>query len=334
MKPSWSKTATVLSLVTLLLLGGKTVSAQAQGSDPLRVVLPHKVLFDIALPFYVAKDKGFYDKAGIRVNPIFARGGGDQVQIMVAGDADIATGVGLLATVSALEKGAPLKIISAEARGLGDIFWYVKADSAIKKVEDLAGKKIGYSNPGSSSHMATLVLSDWLKSKKLKEPEPTAVGSPPEQFTAVMTGQVDAGWSTPPFFLDEVEKKNIRIVFGGNEIPGLSDLTLRVNFARTDLLKARPDAVRGFLRATQEAIRFIFAQQDEAAKIWIKNAEIKESLPLVKEAWKFYSAQAMALSPLVGVDQSLADAVKFKFLKTPYGREDFNRGTDLSFLPK
>lgn len=334
MKPSSSKTVLLLLVVTILSLEGKTVSVQAQGNDPIRIVLPHRVLFDIALPFYVAQEKGFYDKAGIRVSPIFARGGGDQVQIMVAGDADIAVGVGLLATVSALEKGAPLKIVSAEARGLGDIFWHVKADSPVKKIDDLAGRKIGYSNPGASSHMATLVLADWLKSKKLKAPEPTPAGSPPEQFTAVMTGQIDAGWSTPPFFLGEIEKKNIRMLFGGNEIPGLPDLTLRVNLARGDLLKARPDALRGFLRATQEAINFIFAQPDEATKIWIKGAELKESPSLVKEAWKFYSVQSMALTPLAGIERSLEDAVKFKFLKKPFSRDDFNRGTDLSFVPK
>jgi NitT/TauT family transport system substrate-binding protein len=334
MRAAWHKTVPILIFGAICVFGGRTLPVQAQGNDPIRVVLPHNVLFDIALPFYVATDKGFYDKAGIRVNPIFARGGGDQVQIMVAGDADIATGVGLLATISALEKGAPLKIVSAEARGLSDVFWYAKADSPIKRIEDLAGKKIGFSNPGSSSHMATLVLAEWFKSKKLKEPEPTAAGSPPEQFTAVMTGQIDAGWSTPPFFLDEIEKKNIRLIFGGNEIPGLSELTLRVNFGRTEFIKARPDAMRGFLRATQDAIKFIFTQQEEAAKIWIKNAELKESPALVKQAWKFYSAEGMALSPLAGVDQSLADAVKFKFLKKPFSREDFNRGTDLSFLPK
>ncbi len=334
MKRSWNKAVMVLSVIGILSLGVADRSVEAQSNDPIRVVLPHRVLFDIALPFYVAREKGFFDKAGIRVTPLFARGGGDQVQIMVAGDADIAVGVGLLATVSALEKGAPLKIISAEMRGLSDVFWHVKADSPLKKIDDLAGKKIGYSNPGSSSHMATLVFSDWLKSKKLKEPEPTAAGSPPEQFTAVMTGQIDAGWSTPPFFLDEIEKKSIRMLFGGNDIPGLSDLTLRVNLARSELLKNRPDAVRGYLRATQEAIRFIFAQPDEAAKIWIKDAELKESPALVKEAWKFYSAQAMVLSPLVGVERSLDDAVKFKFLKKPFSREDFNRGTDLSLLPK
>jgi NitT/TauT family transport system substrate-binding protein len=332
-KSCWRTAAIALSFLSILLAGGPA-PLRAQGGEPLRVVLPHRVLFDISLPFYVAQEKGFFEKAGIRVSPIFARGGGDQVQIMVAGDADLAIGVGLLATLSALEKGAPLKIVSAEAKGVGDIFWYTKGDSPVKKLEDLAGKKIGFSNPGSSTHMAALVLAEWFKSKKLQEPQPTPVGSPPEQFTAVMTGQIDAGWSTPPFFFEEIEKKNIRTILGGNDIPGLSELTLRVNIARGDLLKARPDALRGYLRAIQEATKFIFAQQDEAAKIWIDNAKLKASPSLVKEAWKFYSAESMALSPIVGVERSLADAVKFKFVKKPFTRGQFERATDLSFVPK
>ncbi|HWP56733.1 MAG TPA: ABC transporter substrate-binding protein [Candidatus Acidoferrales bacterium] len=330
----WGSRAFRVAVVLFSFVFSQHNSAQAQGAEPLRVVLPHRVLFDISLPFYVAQQKGFFDKVGLQVKPIFARGGGDQVQIMVAGDADLAIGVGLLATLSALEKGAPLKIVSAEAKGLGDIFWYVKGDSAIKRIEDLAGRKIGFSNPGASSHMATLVLAEWFKSKKLKEPEPTAVGSPPEQFTAVMTGQIDAGWSTPPFFFEEIEKKNIRMLFGGNEIPGLSEITLRVNVARSELLKARPQALREYLRAIQEATKFIFGQQEEAAKIWIANAKLKESLSTVKEAWKFYTPESMALAPIVGIERSLADAVKFKFVKKPFTREDFDRATDLSLVPK
>jgi NitT/TauT family transport system substrate-binding protein len=333
-KRSWHKITLILFFVAILILGDRVISVQAQSSEPIRVVLPHRVLFDIALPFYVAGEKGLYDKAGLKVNPIFARGGGDQVQMMVAGEADMAVGVGLLASVSALEKGAPLKIVSAEMRGMSDIFWYVKGDSPINKIEHLAGKKIGFSNPGASSHMATLVFADWLKSQNLKPAEPTAAGSPPEQFTAVMTGQIDAGWSTPPFFLEDIEKKNIRMLFGGNVIPGLSALTLRVNLARNELIKTRPEAVRGFLWATQEAIKFIFAQQEEAAAIWIKGAQLKENPSLVREAWRYYRPEGMVLSPIVGVDQSLADAVKFKFLKKGFSRADFDRATDLSFLSK
>jgi NitT/TauT family transport system substrate-binding protein len=313
-----------------LLLPG----AVSHAAETVRLVLPHRVLFDISLPFYVAQEKGFYKQAGIEVVPTFAAGGGDQVQILVSGDADIVTGTGLLATLSALERGAPLKIVSAEATGLNDVFWYVKGTSPIKRVEDLAGKKVSYSNPGASSHLAVLALVEWLKSKGLRPPELVSGGSPPQQFTGVMTDQFDAGWSAPPFFLEEVRKGNIRILFRGNDVPGLSELTIRVNLASSDFLKRQPNAMKGFLAATRNAIQFIFANQDEAAKIWAANAKLKESPEVVKESWKFYSQAAMALAPIKGIERSLEDAVKYKFLKKPFSREALNQATDLSHLPK
>ncbi len=308
--------------------------ALAQSGDAVRVVLPHRVLFDVSLPFYVAQEKGFYDKAGVKVTALFARGGGEQVQILVAGDADIATGTGLLAVLSSLEKGAPLSIVSAEMTGLSDIFWHVKADSPIKKIEDLAGRKVGFSNPGSSTHLATLALVDWLKSKGLKAPELVPGGSPPDQFTAVMTGQIDAGWSAPPFFLEEIKKGNIRILFRGNELPGLSDLTIRVNLARNDFIKARPEAMRRYMTATKNALEFIFARPDEAATIWIKHAKLKQPPDVVRESWKFYSQKSLVLAPILGIDRSLEDAVKFKFVKRPFSREELNKAMNLSFVPK
>lgn len=320
--------------VCFCLVMGPGPAAQAQGSDPVRLVLPHRVLFDIALPYYVAEEKGFYSKAGIKVTPIFARGGGDQVQIVVAGDADIAQGTGLLASFSALERGAPLKIVSAEQTGMGDVFWYVKSDSPVKKSEDLTGKKMGFSNPGSSSHLAALAFADWLNAKGIKPPELISGGSFPEQFTAVMTSQIDAGWSAPPFFLEEAKKGTTRIVVGGNDIPGLSEITMRVNLARTEFLKARPDAARAFLRANKEALDFIFSQPDEAAKIWAKGAKLKEPPEVIKESWKFYSAKSLALEPIVGIERSIADAVRFKFLKKPFTPEDLKRHIDLSYIQK
>jgi len=322
--------ALAVGLALALLLPG----AASRAAETVRLVLPHRVLFDISLPFYVAQEKGFYKQAGIEVAPTFAAGGGDQVQILVSGDADVVIGTGLLATMSALERVAPLKIVSAEATGLNDVFWYVKGASPIKRVEDLAGKKVSYSNPGSSSHLAVLALVDWLKSKGMQPPELVSGGSPPQQFTGVMTDQFDAGWSAPPFFLEEIRKGNIRILFRGNDVPGLSELTIRVNLARDEFLKKQPNAMKAFLAATRSAIQFIFSNPDEAAKIWIANAKLKEAPEIVKETWKFYSPEAMALQPIKGIERSLEDAVKYKFLKNPFSREALNQATDLSHLPK
>ena len=69
----------------------------------------------------------------------------------------------------------------------------------MRRLEDLAGKKIAYSRPGSSTHMGTLAIVDQIKAKGLKPPEPVSLGGIPEVYTAVRTGQADLGWSVPPF---------------------------------------------------------------------------------------------------------------------------------------
>src|SRR5687768_17805197 len=76
-----------------------------------------------------------------------------------------------------------------------DAFWYVQSSAPIRKMEDLAGKKIAYSRPGASSHMAVLAIADQIKAKGLKPAEPVSLGGIPEVYTAVRTGQTDAGWS-------------------------------------------------------------------------------------------------------------------------------------------
>ena len=53
------------------------------------VVVPHRVLFTVALPVYIAQEKGFYRESNLDVDAVFTRGGGENVQAVVSGDAQI-----------------------------------------------------------------------------------------------------------------------------------------------------------------------------------------------------------------------------------------------------
>ena len=114
---------------------------------------------------------------------MFTRGGGENVQAVVSGDAQIGLGTGTLAVISAFVKKAPIKIAAAEITGM-DAFWYVQANTPMRKLEDLAGKKVAYSRPGASSHMAVLGIADQIKAKGLKPAEPVSLGGIPEVYTA------------------------------------------------------------------------------------------------------------------------------------------------------
>ncbi len=109
----------VLGLGVLCVLFGAASSAwSAAPRTKLIVVVPHRILFTVARPVYVAHEKGFYKENNIDVDAVFTRGGGENVQAVVSGDAQIGLGTGTLAVISAFVKKAPIKIAAAEITGM------------------------------------------------------------------------------------------------------------------------------------------------------------------------------------------------------------------------
>src|SRR5918996_341825 len=321
----------ILSLVALLALFGLASSSSAAGArTKIIVVVPHRVLFTVALPVYVAHEKGFYRENNIDVDAVFTRGGGENVQAVVSGDAQIGLGTGTLAVISAFVKKAPIKIAAAEITGL-DAFWYAQSNTPIRKLEDLAGKKIAYSRPGASSHMAVLAIADQIKAKGLKPAEPVSLGGIPEVYTSVRTGQADAGWSVAPFQLDRVEKGELRVVVKGDEITALREITPRVHFVNNDFAAKNPDAVRGFFRAQQRDLDYMFDHKEETAKIWIRRAELKFPESAVLKTWDYYNKAAMTLKPIRGLQATIEDGIRNKFLTQPLTQAEINNLIDLSY---
>jgi NitT/TauT family transport system substrate-binding protein len=320
----------ILAVAALIALVPPSWAATAR--TKLLVVVPHRILFTVALPVYIAQEKGFYRDNNIDVDAVFTRGGGETVQAVVSGDAQLALGTGTLAVIGAFMKKAPIKIAAAEITGM-DAFWYVQSNTAIRKVEDLSGKKVAYSRPGSSSHMAVLAISDMVKAKGLKPVEAVSLGGIPEVYTALRTGQTDAGWSVAPFQLDRVEKGELRVVIKGEEIAAMREITPRVHFMNSDFAAKNPDAVRGFFRAQQKALDFMFEHKEETAKIWIRRAEMKYPESAVLKTWDYYSRAVMSLKPIRGLPAIIDDGIRNKFLTQALTQAEINNLIDLSYLP-
>lgn len=321
-----------LAGAALLVATAATSASAATARTKIIIVVPHRIFFTVAVPVYIAQEKGYYRDANLDVDAVFTRGGGENVQAVVSGDAQIGLGTGTIAVISAFVKKAPVKITAAEITGL-DAFWYVQGNSPIRRLEDLAGKKIAYSRPGSSTHMGALAIADMIKVKGLKPADPVSLGGVPEVYTAVRTNQADSGWSVPPFQLDRVEKGELRVVVKGDEIASLREITPRVHFVNTDFAGKNPDAVRGFFRAQQRALDYMFANKEDTAKIWIRRAEMKYPESAILKTWDFYNRAAMNLKPIRGLQATIEDGIRNKFLNAPLTQAELNALVDLSFLP-
>ena len=329
-KPAYRRSAIFAVLAALLAASSTAWSAASR--TKIIVVVPHRILFTVALPVYVAQEKGFYKENNLEVDAVFTRGGGENVQAVVSGDAQIGLGTGTLAVISAFVKKAPIKIAAAEITGM-DAFWYVQSSTTMRKLEDLAGKKVAYSRPGASSHMAVLAIADQIKAKGLKPAEPVSLGGIPEVYTGVRTGQADAGWSVAPFQLDRVEKGELRVVVKGEEIAAMKDITPRVHFLNNDFAAKNPDAVRGFFRAQQKALDYMFENKADTAKIWIRRADLKFPESAVLKTWDYYTRAGMALKPIRGLQATIEDGIRNKFLTQPLSQAEINALIDLTFLP-
>src|SRR5215212_754645 len=205
----------VYSLVLLAPLALGTSPAWAQES--LKVAIGQINNWENQPPT-LGQDAGIFKKHGLLLENVGTQGAGETMQPVISGSADIGAGVGVAGVMRAFARGAPVRILSPAFTGTGDIYWYVRADSPIKTLQDATDKhSIAYSTSGSSSNNVVLAFVQELGVKA----KPTATGGPPGTFTQVMSGQIDIGWSSPPFGLQEARDGKIRIIARGSDVPSL-----------------------------------------------------------------------------------------------------------------
>lgn len=294
-------------------VSGNGSNSATNSPKPIKVAISHTSAFTVGLPYYVGVEKGFYQQAGLKLEAVFTKGGSTSVQAVIAGDADIATEIGTAAVLSAYMQGAPLKIIAASTTGL-DLYWYVKADSPLNSIKDLSGQKVGFSNPGSSSYLGVAAINQLLKAQGLPPASAEAAGDQPENLSAVLTGQLAAGWGQPPFGGKEVRDGKIRILFKATDIEEYKNVAGRIIFGSSKFVKEQPETARAFLDAQWKSWQWIFDHPDEAIAIWIKGADLKDDPVDLKPGFDVYNLSMVRMAPLDGVQKIIDDALALKFI--------------------
>src|SRR5262249_11818534 len=176
-------------------------------------------------------------------------GGGETQQAVISGSVDIGVSPGMLGVLSVYAKGAPVRVIAAEATGTAE-YYFVKSDSPVQKDFKVAtpNMTLAYSTNGSGTHITALrFMKDYGFKAKL-----VATGNVPATFTWVMSGKVDIGFSTPPFCLEAANEGKIRIVALANDLDSVRTQTVRVTIANTNDLAKRPEGYERFLPAYRE----------------------------------------------------------------------------------
>lgn len=294
-------------LIVGALLAALT-STSAIATDTLKLAIGQRGLWDSSFA-EIGTQAGIFARHNLELQVFYTSGGGETQQAVISGSADIGVSPGTLGVLGAFSKGAPIRIIAAEATGTAE-YYFVKADSPVQK--DFKGVKpemtLAYSTAGSGTHITALrFMKDYGFTAKL-----TATGNVPATFTSVMSGQVDIGFSTPPFGLDALREGKSRLVALANDLPSVRNQTVRLIIANATDLAKRREVYNRFIKAYREVIDWMYADP-KATEAFAKYASITpETARNVRD--NFYPKSMLQMDEVKGLPELMQDAIAFKYI--------------------
>jgi NitT/TauT family transport system substrate-binding protein len=302
-------------LTSLALAAGLTMTTPAWSADQLKATLGQKGNWDTAV-IELGTRAGIFKKHDLEIETIYTSGSGETLQPVISGSVDLGFAVGTLGAMAAYSKGAPVRIIGAQATGAAD-YWYAKAASPIKTIKDANGHSIAFSTNGSSTNS---VVRAFIDEFKLTGAKPMATGNPASTLTAVMTDQVDIGWAAPPFGLKELEENKIRVVAKATDATLVRGQTIRTVVANADALVKRKAVIERFMQAYRETIDYMYGDNPQVLKDYAAFVGISE--PLAKRVRdEFFPKSLIWPDEIKGLDALMAEAISLKFIPAPLTKE-------------
>ncbi len=266
----------------------------------------------------LGQQAGFFNRHGIALEILYTQGSGETQQVVISGSVAIGVGLGTTSVMAAFAKGAPLRVIGNASTGSSE-FWYVAANSPVLRMKDAGGKTVGFSTTGSSSHMEVLAF---LKHEGV-DAKPVATGGTAATFTQVMSGQVDIGWSSPPFGIEAAREGKIRIIARGNELPYFRDQTIRLIVAHAGWLESHRDVAARFVQAYRDTLAWMYADPaGVAAYAGFAGTSVATAQQVRDE---FYPRDGLTVDRISGLEAVMADGVANKYLAAPLTKDQLGQ---------
>jgi len=282
MKRSLNHPGVAVLFAALLLWGsGAFYVSSAEAAEKSKLVV--RLDFIVGgkhAPWFIARDKGFYSKRGLSVDLQAGKGSADTVRAIGAGLADVGF-VDMATTIVARSRGIPVLAVAQLGYVPVTIVW--REETPIKGLKDLEGKSWAIS-PGQAQWflMPAFCKINNINFKAIKI-QNTA---PPLQPAALVAKKVD--------FITMFRASNDEVAQRAATKRGikLKRIYMRDNglniygsslIVREELVKKRPDAIRAYVEATMEGLRYARDHQEEALQILVKHKpELKKDLARIQ----------------------------------------------------
>lgn len=249
----------------------------ALAADKVTLILDWFVNPDHA-PIIVAQEKGFFADEGLEVEVVAPADPSDPPKLVAAGKADYAITYQPQLHLQ-VHEGLPLKRFGTlVATPLNCLM--VKADGPVQKIEDLKGRKIGYSVSG----VEDALVGQILKTAGLTMADVQMINVNWSLSPALIAGQVDAtigayrNFELTQMRLEGAEGRCFYVEEQG--VPTYDELIFVANPATLD-----KDRARRFLHAVERGAQYMVNHPDESWQLFSGTApDLRDELNA--EAWK------------------------------------------------
>lgn len=247
-------------LSACLVLGAVGVALSGCSGEPDRIDVAYAPFEPTAL-IWIAEARQFFQDEGLAVTFHRYDTGPAALEAMLAGEADMAVGVGEFPMVGKVLQQTQARIIASMDRS-ELISVVARRDSGITEVADLKGKRVGTTR----GTIAEFFLGRFLEINGLSTADLTLVElkTPGEWVEAVAKGDVDAVATAEPFAAHASERLGTNAV-SWSAHSGQPMYALAI--ASDEWLTAHPEVARRFLEALAQAETYALRSPAEAQTI-------------------------------------------------------------------
>jgi ABC-type nitrate/sulfonate/bicarbonate transport system substrate-binding protein len=275
-----------------------------------------------ALPAWLAKDAGIFERNGLDVQLVFFTGGTTAVMALVSSDTPIAQLAGA-AVVNSVMAGSDAALIVG---GVTSLNYYLMGRPEIKTAEQLKGGSVAISRFGSSSDFIARYALQRVGLTPGKDVTIVQIGSTTARVDAAMTGRVQATVVNPPASII-AQKRGMTMLA---DLPKLGLVYQHTSAATTrKYIRDHPDIVRRYVKSQVETVHRIYTDKEASLRALARFIGRTVERDVLEKTWENLLSESVLprkqYPSLEGIKTILATELKGK----PGKPEDF---VDSSFI--
>lgn len=222
------------------------------------------------------------------------------LEALNVGAVDVSGDVADTVPVFAQAAGAKLIYIATEAPSPSAQALLVKADSPIRSVADLKGKKVAVTKAAGSHYLLIALLKG--AGLKFSDIEPAFL-TPADGRAAFEKGAVDAWVTWDPFVAAAQKQSDVRVIADGKGVANYQ----RYYLASSAFAAEHSDALRLVFKKLKETGEWVKKNPDEAAQVLAPVWGLKPEVVTLANSRRSYDVRAVETANL-GEVQKIADA--------------------------